>query len=539
MADDPLPHLLPLPPMRWNAWGIPSDARPLSKGIVDLLEAALGVGGGLGPAPGPESVELPPTRLTGADVAALAAIVGQEHVGTEPGDRLSRAGGKSTLDLLRRREARQLAPDGAVAPGSDDEVAAVLAYCEEAGVAVVPFGGGTSVVGGLDPETGGLRAVIALDLRRFGALVRLDEISLLATFQAGIPGPRAEALLGERGYILGHYPQSFQFATIGGFAAARSSGQASAGYGRFDDMVVGLTAVTPRGVLRLGRAQKSAAGPDLRQVFLGSEGAFGVITEVVVRIRPKPERVVRQAWRFEDFAQGEAALRAVAQSSFRPTVLRLSDEVETGVNLATTEKIGAGDSPGGALAVTTFEGAPDEVRAASELAARAFEAAGGAALGPELADSWEAGRYSAPYLRDALLDAGAGCETLETATTWDKVDEVKAAVTEALLEAFAENGTKALVMCHISHVYPAGASLYFTVVYAMAGDPVEQWAAVKAAVSQVIVEVGATISHHHGVGADHRRWLAEEIGEVGVAVLRAVKSAVDPKGILNPGKLVP
>ncbi|MGL6235048.1 MAG: FAD-binding oxidoreductase [Segniliparus sp.] len=538
MADD-IAHRLPLPTMRWNAWGVAADQTHLSEGIKGLLAAALGVAGPPSASPAPDSVRLADSLVGEADLAAFAEIVGAEHVSAEPGDRLPRAGGKSTPDLLRRKQEEQDAPDAVVLPGDEGEVAAVLAYCEEAGIAVVPFGGGTSVVGGLDPVRGGSRAVVALDLRRFDKLVALDEVSQLATLQAGLTGPQAEELLGGRGYRLGHYPQSFQFATIGGFAAARSSGQASSGHGRFDEMVVGLTVVAPRGTLVLGRAQKSAAGPDLRQVFLGSEGVFGVITEVVVRVRPKPASVRRQAWRFPDFASGQTALRVVAQSGFRPTTMRLSDEMETGVNLATTAKIGDGDSPGGALSVTTFEGPEDETAAFAELTATAFRAAGGTELGPALADSWDAGRYSAPYLRDALLEAGAGCETLETAAIWSKVDEVKAAVTGALLEALAASGSKALVMCHISHVYPTSASLYFTVVYAMGADPIAQWAEVKRAASQAIVDSGATISHHHGVGADHRAWLADEDGEAGVAMLRAVKSALDPNGILNPGKLIP
>ena len=229
-------------------------------------------------------------------------------------------------------------------------------YCAEHSIAVVPFGGGTSVVGGLDPIRGDFTAVISLDLRRLNQLHALDEVSGEAELGAGLTGPDAERLLGERGFSLGHFPQSFEFATIGGFAATRSSGQDSAGYGRFDDMVRGLRTVTPAGVLDLGRAPESAAGPDLRQLMIGSEGVFGIITRVRVRVHPVPEATRYEAWTFGDFATGADALRAVVQTGTGPTVIRLSDEAETGVNLATTESIGEQQITGGCLAITVFEG---------------------------------------------------------------------------------------------------------------------------------------------------------------------------------------
>ncbi len=241
-------------------------------------------------------------------------------------------------------------------PRNDDEIAAILRYCSEHGIAIVPFGGGTSVVGGLDPIRGDFTAVVSLDLRRLTELHSLDEVSGEAELGAGLTGPEAERLLAERGFSLGHFPQSFQFATIGGFAATRSSGQDSAGYGRFNDMVRGLRTVTPAGVLDLGRAPESAAGPDLRQLMIGSEGVFGIITRVRVKVHPVPAATRYEAWSFPDFATGADALRAVVQTGTGPTVIRLSDEAETGVNLATTESIGEEQITGGCLAITAFEG---------------------------------------------------------------------------------------------------------------------------------------------------------------------------------------
>jgi alkyldihydroxyacetonephosphate synthase len=529
-----------LPPMKWNAWGDPAEAKPLSEGIRSLLRQAVGLEESSTAELDPEQVRLRPSALSPADREGLATIVGTDYCGVDDRARLMRAGGKSTLDLLRRKDSGvQDAPDAVLLPADEDEIAAILRYCADHSIAIVPFGGGTSVVGGLDPIRGDFKAVVSLDLRRLDQLHWLDEVSQVAELGGGLTGPEAERLLGERGYSLGHFPQSFQFATIGGFAATRSSGQDSAGYGRFNDMVRGLRTVTPAGVLDLGRAPESAAGPDLRQLMIGSEGVFGIITRVRVRIHPVPAATRYEAWSFPDFATGAAALRAVAQTGTGPTVLRLSDEAETGVNLATTESIGENRITGGCLAITVFEGTEAHVESRHAETRALLEASGGTSLGEAPARAWEHGRFGAPYLRDSLLSAGALCETLETATNWSNVPALKTAVTEALTSSLAESGTPALVLCHISHVYPTGASLYFTVVAGQRGNPIEQWRKAKTTASDAMMRAGATITHHHAVGADHRPWMRDEIGDLGVAVLRAVKATLDPNGILNPGKLIP
>jgi alkyldihydroxyacetonephosphate synthase len=297
--------------------------------------------------------------------------------------------------------------------------------------------------------------------------------------------------------------------------------------------------VTPAGVLDLGRAPESAAGPDLRQLLIGSEGVFGIITRVRVRVHPIPAATRYEAWSFGDFATGADALRTVTQTGTGATVIRLSDEAETGVNLATTESIGEQKVTGGCLAITVFEGTEAHVESRHAETRAVLQANGGTSLGEAPARAWEHGRFSAPYLRDSLLSAGALCETLETATNWSNVSALKAAVTEALTASLAESGTPALVLCHISHVYPTGASLYFTVVAGQRGNPIEQWRKAKAAASDAMMRTGGTITHHHAVGADHRPWMRDEVGDLGVAVLRAVKATLDPAGILNPGKLIP
>ncbi|MGX6745353.1 FAD-binding oxidoreductase [Streptomyces xantholiticus] len=527
--------------MLWSGWGDPAKAAPLPDAVTGLLRDLLGVTPRGSGSASLEEIAVPPCPLTDAARMALTGCVGDAaHVRTDAESRIRHTRGKSTPDLLRIRTGDVAdVPAAVVLPGSHDEVAAVLGTCAEHGVAVVPFGGGTSVVGGLAPE--GKRPFVALDLRRLDALLALDDVSRTATLQPGLRAPECERLLNERGWTLGHFPQSFEWASIGGFAAARSSGQASAGYGRFDEMVLGLTLATPEGTLELGRAPRSAAGPDLRQLVLGSEGALGVITSVTVRIRPLPTTRVYEGWRFASFEAGAAALRRLAQDGPRPTVLRLSDETETLVGLAQPDRIGSDLTrpSAGCMAIAGYEGTAEDTADRRARARAVLLECGGEYVGEEPGDRWAHGRYNAPYLRDALLDAGAFAETLETAAFWSALPELYEQVRQALTTTLTGAGTPPLVMCHISHVYENGASLYFTVVSAQGEDPVAHWAPAKRAANDAILTAGGTISHHHGVGTDHRDWYAAEIGPVGVRILQALKAELDPSGVLSPGVLVP
>lgn len=534
MAETELP-VVGFHPYRW---GDPEHHGELSPAIRAAL-AGLGATAPARPAVEPDAVRLPAVALPDAARAALEALVGAEHVTSAHDARLAHTRGWSTPDLLRLRAGDAAdAPDAVVFPGSHDEVVEVLRACAAHRIAVVPYSGGTSVVGGLAPARDGFAGVVTVDLRRLNALVEVDPVSRTAVLQAGLRGPDAERLLREHGFTLGHFPQSYEGASIGGYAAARSSGQSSAGYGRFDDMVVGIALATPRGTIELGTAPKSAAGPDLRQLVLGSEGTLGVITSVRVRVRPVPARRVFEGWRFASFAAGADALRKLAQDGPLPTVLRLSDELETAVNLADPAAALDGGGPGGCLAITGYEGTAADVAARRAATTEVLTAAGGTPLGTAPGEAWRAGRFRAPYLRDPILDAGGLVETLETATFWSNLHRVRAAVTEALTTELNGWGTPPVVLCHISHVYETGASLYFTVVCAQAADPLAQWAAAKTAANRAIRAAGAAISHHHGVGTDHRAAYAEEIGPLAMEALRAVKRVLDPDGILNPGVLI-
>ncbi|MFL4902160.1 FAD-binding oxidoreductase [Streptomyces sp. MMS24-I2-30] len=529
--------------MLWNGWGDPAKAAPLPDAVIGLLGQLLGVAPRDGRALALDDIHVPESPLDAAASGALAdAVGGAAHVRTDADSRIRHTRGKSTPDLLRIRAGDVTdVPAAVVLPASHDEVLAVLRACARHRLAVVPFGGGTSVVGGLAPVPARHRDVVAADLRRMKDLLDLDPVSRMATLQPGLRAPQAEALLAEHGFTLGHFPQSYEWATIGGFAAARSSGQSSAGYGRFDDMVLGLTVATPEGTLDIGRAPRSAAGPDLRQLILGSEGAFGVITAVTVRVRPVPAARHYEGWRFASFAEGATALRRLAQDGPLPTVLRLSDETETLVGLAEPAAIGSAGAERntGCLAVAGYEGTEEETAHRRERAAAVLSACGGTHLGAGPGERWAHGRYAAPYLRDSLLDAGAFAETLETAAFWSRLPGLYTAVREALTGTLTEAGTPPLVMCHISHVYENGASLYFTAVGAQGKDPVAHWAPAKRAANEAVLAAGGTISHHHGVGTDHRDWYVREAGPLGVEALRAVKRRLDPEGLLNPGILLP
>ena len=539
------------PPLRWWGWGDRETEVP--PGLAVLLHDEVSVPLGTRTPPTPRDAVTPrPSALAGdALVAQLAAALGPDAVRLDDATRLAHAGGRSYLDLLRlRSEDVGDVPDAVVFPAGEAQVAATLAACASAGCAVVPYGGGTSVVGGVSALRGAHRAVLALSLRRLDALISADEESLLATLGAGMTGPQAEAALGARGLTLGHFPQSFEYATIGGFAATRSAGQASSGYGRFDEMVAGLRVVTPTGILEVRPHPASAAGPSLRQLVLGSEGRLGVITEVTVRVRRRPTVSRYEAWSIARFEAGLAALRGMAQGHIVPDVARLSDAEETRVSLALAAQGGARDAlaraylrargqAGGCRVILGWD-SDAALGGARQAEARAMLRARGAVpLGASPGRAWQRQRYHAPYLRDALMDSGVLAETLETATSWANVGHLHAAVGAAIRDALAGGPAGALVGCHVSHVYPGGASLYFTALARAGDDPGPRWRTAKAAACEAILDGGGTITHHHAVGTDHAGYLEREVGREGLAALGALAAQVDPAGIMNPGKLLP
>ena len=533
--------------MRFWGWGEDAHAgAPPQHGIAWLEEV---LGAPLkAPRPTPDiaGVQLSKARLTRRAAAALRAIVGEAGLLEDDRSRIVHAAGKGYPDLVRLSSGDgRPAPDAVVLPATGEQVTAVLAACGAQDIAVVPFGGGTSVVGGVEPERGGHRSVIALDLGLLTRLVDLDPRSQLATLEPGLRGPEVEHVLRARGFTLGHYPQSFEYATVGGWVATRSAGQASAGYGRIDELVEGARLATPSGELDLPAHPASAAGPDLRELVVGSEGVLGVLTQVTLRVRPRPPAGRYEAWMLPSFAAGQEALRACVQEQVAPDVARLSDEPETTMSLALAglegtraallgRYLGARGIEGGSLMITGWEGTPARVAERRRATTAVLRLSGAAPLGAGPGRAWARGRFHAPYFRDDLLARGVMVETLETATTWSGLPGLLTGVREALARHAP------FVACHVSHIYPTGASLYFTFLAPQdPDDPIGQWRRAKADACDGIVAAGGTITHHHSIGRDHRRWLAAEDGALGIEALRAVKATLDPAGIMNPGKLLP
>jgi alkyldihydroxyacetonephosphate synthase len=533
---------------KWWGWGDPSVAPDLDGPALETLRERIG---DLRPAPRAaeraDAVALPAAEPL---PRALIEAVGEENVYAGVEDRVRHATGCGYADLARLRSGRlEAAPDAVLVPADAGAVQRALQVCAAEGVAVVPFGGGTSVVGGIEPLRGAHDRLVSLDLARLRG-VEVDPRSLTARLGAGLRGPEAEAELAKHGVVLGHYPQSFEYATIGGFAATRSAGQASSGYGRFDALVSAVRLIAPAGELRTLETPHSAAGPALRELVIGSEGIFGVIPEVTVRVRPAPRQRRYEAWIAEGFEAGAEIVRALAQGPGLPDVIRVSDEEETEVSLALSGPRGLAGSlfggylglrrrRNGSLIVVGFEGEEESIARRRALSVRELRRGGAAYLGQSAGRSWEHGRYQGPYLRDTLMDMGAMVETLETSHTWSRLAELHAAVGSAIGDSLAGQGTPGFVFSHLSHAYADGASLYFTfIARARSGEELEQWRQVKGAASEAIVAAGGTITHHHAVGRDHAPYMEAEVGEVGLGVLRATKERLDPAGVMNPGKLL-
>jgi len=527
---------------RFWGWGEPGAGPRLPDHAATLLRDWLGVSGAVVSAPIAEA----DVRLREPDVsvtlrAALERAVGAEHVRDDRAIRLLRAAGKSYLDLLAVRAGDcEDAPDVVVAPAGHAQVEAVLRACAEDGAAVIPFGGGTSVVGGVAPERGPFATAVCLDLGRLDAVIDVDVRSRLVRAGAGLRLPELDHALAGHGLRLGHVPQSYEWATVGGCAATRSAGQTSTGFGRFEELVAAVRCATPAGELATLAVPASAAGPDLRALVLGSEGTLGAITELVLRVRPVAEERRYEGWLLRSFGDGCDALRELAQAGLAPDIARLSDAEETRTTLAFAGRRGFERvlrRRAACLLVTGWEGAAADVSRRRAPAARALRSAAALPLGRGAGEAWRATRFAGPHLRDALLDRGVLVETLETAATWSRLGAVRAAVRDALAGALA--GTPPAVGCHVSHLYPDGASLYFTVFARQdPRDPAGQWLAAKRAAGDAIAAAGATITHHHAVGRDHAPWLAAEHGPLGLEVLRAAKERCDPAGVMNPGKLL-
>jgi alkyldihydroxyacetonephosphate synthase len=530
---------------RWNGWGDDTIDYPVSPRALAFLQEFVGRAA-------PPRDATPEAVLAAMPASRLPASPGDKMVRTEPGDRLRHARGQSLPDWVALRYGRIPAfPDGVGYPTSSGEVAQLLSYAAQVEARVIPYGGGTSVVGHINPEPGD-QPVLTIDMRRMNRLLRLDSVSQLATFGAGVAGPELEAQLRARGFTLGHFPQSFEFSTLGGWIVTRSSGQQSLGYGRIENLFAGGTLLAPAGEMRLPPFPASAAGPDLRQLVLGSEGRLGILTDATVRISPLPEHEEFHAFFFPDFAGGLTATRRIAQERLPLSLLRLSTPMETRTTLALAghERViglleamlsvrGIGDDK--CMLLCGFTGRSGHVRDARGAVIDITKEHSGVHVGRRFGDQWIEGRFRTPYLRNTLWELGYAVDTLETATTWERVPPMVEQIELALSTALT-GGERVHIFTHLSHVYPQGASIYTTYLFRIAAEPEDtlaRWASLKGAASQAILRGGGTISHQHGVGRDHAPYMEAEKGTLGIAALADAFARFDPDGRMNPGVLIP
>jgi alkyldihydroxyacetonephosphate synthase len=527
-------------------WGYEDQQPP----PAELRETAAGIRAHLGVEPAEaelpvplERVDLPPPRL--APPPALAAVCSSsDH------ERASHAMGKGYRDVVRAFRGRfDHLPDVVARPGDERELEAVIEWCVAAGAAAIPYGGGTSVVGGVEPRIGGAYAgAVSIDLHALDRVLEVDDISRAARIQAGAPGPVLEEQLRPRGLTMRHYPQSFEFSTLGGWVATRAGGHFATRLTHVDDLVESVRAITPAGEWESRRLPGSGAGPSPDRLLIGSEGILGVITEAWVRLQARPTFRSSASVRFASFEAGAAAVRELSQSGLEPANCRLLEGREAMVTGAASDDR--------ALLVLGFESADHELRAWMDRALAicaegggewdavrergpAGEGGGGADAADDAAAGWRAAFLAAPYLRDTMICAGVFSETFETAITWDRLDAFVAEVRDVAQDALREIAGAGTVTCRFTHVYPDGAAPYFTMLApAVRGGELEQWDAVKAAASDAVMAAGGTITHHHAVGRDHRPWYDRQRPDSFARALRAAKRELDPAGILNPGVLI-
>jgi alkyldihydroxyacetonephosphate synthase len=525
---------------RWNGWGYQNVHNHLTPEGLAFLEGLIG--------PGRRWPEVALTDFAkGIPSSSLAA---HPLIHTDSTERIQHSTGQSFPDWITMNSGRYpRVVEGVAYPTTNEEVRDLLRYGRETGTKIVPYGGGTSVVGHLTPVSDA--PTLSVDMSRLRDLLSLDEKSQLAVFQAGIPGPDIEAKLRTRGYTLGHYPQSFEFSTLGGWIATRSSGQQSRHYGRIEQLFAGGTVETPRGPLEMRPLPASAAGPDLREIVLGSEGRLGIITDAVVRISRLPEQDIFEGYVFPHYEAAEQAARAIAQAAIPYSMLRVSNANETRTNLTLSghwavgllERYlgwrGAADEK--SLMIYALTGSKRIVRASKAAIGEIAAQYGGIMVGALLGKGWQKNRFRSAYLRNALWDNGYGVDTLETALPWTQVGPYMQAVESVIRGAAQSVNLPIHIFTHLSHVYASGSSVYTTYVFPLMASPDEMlaaWKIMKDVATQAMLNHGGTVSHQHGVGKDHAPYLPQEKGVLWIDALDHIVQHFDPTQMMTPGILL-
>jgi alkyldihydroxyacetonephosphate synthase len=528
---------------RWNGWGDDTIDFAINEDALSFLHERIGLSAAPNDAVLAQACrDIPPSRLP-----AHALIQ------SDPETRLRNGLGQSLPDWLKLRYGKiGTLPDGVAFPETGEQVRELLDFCRQCGAAVIPYGGGTSVVGHLTAQTGE-QPVLTINLSRLSRLINLDPVAQLATFGAGITGPDLEAQLRAHGYTLGHFPQSFEYSTLGGWVVTRSSGQQSLRYGRIEQLFAGGRLETPSGTLDIPTFPASAAGTDLREMVMGSEGRIGILTEATVRITPLPRCESFHAIFFRTWDEAEQAVRKIAQATLPLSMLRLSNPTETltTLTLAGHKKLiglletyldWRGCRAEKCILLIGASGEAADVKHALASAQRIARHYHGVHVGKAIGNKWKQNRFRNVYLRNTAWQHGYAIDTAETAVDWPRVGAMMHALEQAATAAMQAQGERLHTYTHLSHVYPQGASVYTTFVYRLSGDferDMHRWTALKRAVCEAIVANGGTISHQHGVGTDHAPYLQAEKGTLGIGAMRDLCAYFDPDGIMNPGKLLP
>lgn len=544
--------------LRWNAWGsIEEDfhAKKYMPEILEFVRHELSIENDVFTPSAPmEEISIPTSKFTPQDKKSLSSIVGEKNYFDSKMERIMHSAGRSYYDVVRLHFNRLKSfVDGVVYPGDEKSLRKVLDFCNKNKITIIPFGGGSSVVGSLEViPAKSSKKILSIDLTKLKSLIQIHDENLTATFQAGIYGPHLEKILNEEGYTLGHFPQSFVYSTLGGWVAARSAGQQSNKYGKIEEMISSIKMMTLSGEIKTGDYPASAAGPDWNHIIAGSEGLLGIITEVTVKIHELPETRMYAGYLFPSFHEGKEFIREVNQSGIETSMLRLSDEEETRLfgTLGTLGKKGIFHSLKSKLEdfVLSFyklnkvraalifglDGDEEEVYRNSMSIREIASRHKGFYVGEKMGRNWIKNRFNMPFLRNHVMEYGVAVDTMETSATYDKLESIREDFHKKVKEEFPDS----VSLCHISHSYQNGACLYFTVLFKMdSKKPVEQWKKLKKLASDTFLSHGASASHHHGIGADHKHWYEKELSKDGLAGLRAMKDSLDKNGILNPKKV--
>lgn len=527
---------------RWNGWGDVQKSYHLPDPATKYLSAVVGQG-----------AEIPDCTLEEVIRQVPASrLKSHELISTDPEERVRHSRGQSLADWIALRSGT-IAPftDGVAFPTSEQDCRTIIGYARQTRAAIIPYGGGSSVVGHINPLSGDA-PVLTVDMTHMNKMLNLNGPSLLATFEAGVRGPDLEDHLNSHGFTLGHFPQSFEFSTLGGWIVTRSCGQQSFRYGRIEDAFAGGKLETAIGQFDLPVFPASAAGPDLRHLILGSEGRAGLLTQATIRIHRLPEVEGFYAAFFPDWEQGTLAVREMVQQGLRVSMLRLSDAQETATTLALSgkEQITAwadrglpwiGYGPARCLLIYGVSDTRRQARITHNQAQAVIRTYHGLPINFIIGPMWRKTRFTTPYLRNVLWERGYALDTLESALPWDKALATANQVRDSLTAGLCDEGERVLAFAHLSHVYRYGASFYVTYLYRRTADPtitLERWKRLKTAASQRIVDAGGTISHQHGVGLDHGPYLPQEKGPLGMQMIESCFHELDPDGCFNPGKLI-